>query len=162
MLRYLVISISILALAACSSMPSGPKFQGVSVTPRPSESVLYVYRPNAYYGMAVTYSILLNDKKIADLGNDGYFPLAVEPGHYSIRPDTDGIDHPYEFDAESGETVFLRLKVNRKPALCFCTSLEFEQVDKSVAVGELAATRKETERVYGYSTRNTAHNNVVK
>ena len=150
MLRCLLVSISILALTACSSMPSGPKFGGVDVTAGPSESILYIYRPNAHYGIAVTYPVLLNGKKIADLGNDGYFPLAVEPGRYSIQTDTDGIDHAYEFEAESGETHFLRLKVNRKPAICFCSSMEFEQVGEPHAVGELAATRKEIERVYGY------------
>lgn len=150
MIRVALLVFLSLAVVGCSSMPSGPEFSGLEATASPSEGTLYIYRPDAYYGKAITYPVLLNGNKIADLGTQGYFPLTVEPGEYRIQPDTDSIDHELRFSVTAGEVQFLRLKVNRKPAICFCTSLEFEEVDRPYALRELPRTRRETERVYGY------------
>jgi Protein of unknown function (DUF2846) len=150
MTKQIIVVIAALAgIVGCSSMPSGPKFSAIAKKPELGETALYIYRPDAYYGKAITVPVLINGKKVADIGNQGFFVLPVKPAEYSIQPDTDSIDHQFKFTATSGENVFLRLKVNRKPALCFCTSLEFEQVDQARASTELALTRQETDRVYG-------------
>jgi len=149
-LRLIIISTFVALLVGCSSMPNGPQFSGVASQSDANHSTLYIYRPDAYYGKAITVPVMLNDKKIADLGNEGYFTLAVAPGNYLILPDTDSIDHEFRFEAKAGQIHFLRLKVNRKPALCFCTSLEFEIADEVKAMEELAKTRLETDRFYGF------------
>ena len=146
--RYLCFLLfAITALEGCSSIPSGEAFS--SLEPAPADKALaYIYRPPIYYGKAITYPILLNEEKIASIGENGFFTMELDAGDYSIRPDTDSIDNIFDFSAENGAVYFLRLKTNRKPAICFCTSLEFELVDEELALAELGTARRETDRVY--------------
>lgn len=137
-----------LLLTACASTPKGPQFTSIVEITSPEKSMLYIYRPGVYYGKAITYPVLLNNNKIADIGHDGYFSIEVDPGKYNIRPDTASIDHDLSLDLKAGSTTYLKLKTNERFALCFCTSLQFIEMDKRMALIELKETKKETTRVY--------------
>ncbi|NRB40315.1 MAG: DUF2846 domain-containing protein [Pseudomonadales bacterium] len=147
-MKFNLIVIMILAvLTGCAAAPSGEQFTALK-KPSENKSLVYIYRPNVYYGKAITYPVLLNKEKIADIGNRGYFTLNLDPGVYNIRPDTASIDHDLEVKLDAGKTKFLELYTNEKFALCFCTTLQFREVSEKVALGELNDTREEIERVY--------------
>ncbi len=136
-----------LFLTACASAPSGDQFSGVGAA-KEDKALVYIYRPDVYYGKATTYPVLLDENKIADIANRGFFSIELDPGTYSIRPDTPSIDHDLSVEVEAGEITYLRLTTNEKPAFCFCTSLQFEVVEELIAVNQMADTREEIERVY--------------
>lgn len=143
-----IISILFLSLLmyGCASAPSGEKF--TSVRPAKSDKALvYIYRPDAYYAKAVAYGVILDDIEIAKITRNGFFAIDVPPGKHTIRPDHDGIDHDLVVNLEPGTTNFLRIKTNIKPALCFCTSIEFELVNKELALREMDIMREEIDRV---------------
>lgn len=134
-------------LCACASAPSGPQFSSLK-EPSPGKARIYIYRPDVYYGKAITYSVLLNKKKISDIGNLGFFTIELDPGKYTIEPDTQSIDNSLDIILVENSVTFLRLKTNERPPLCFCTSLQFEVIEKNMALIELKNTREEVSRVY--------------
>jgi len=146
--KYIILAFVALFLTACASTPKGPSFSTINEISNAEKALVYIYRPGVYYGKAVTYPVLLNNNKIADLGHNGYFSIELDPGEYSIRPDTASIDHDLKIELESGTTTYLKLKTNERFALCFCTSLQFLKVDKMLALLELKETKAETDRVY--------------
>lgn len=148
MIKHFTLAFLALFLTACASTPKGPSFSAINEISNAKKALVYIYRPGVYYGKAITYPVLLNDNKIADIGHNGYFSIEVDPGEYSIRPDTASIDHDLKVKFEPGSTTYLKLKTNEKFALCFCTSLQFVEVDKLLAVLELKETKAETDRVY--------------
>lgn len=146
-MKLTLIVMFLVVLAGCATAPSGDKFSVLKAAPE-DKGLLYIYRPDVYYGSVITYPVLLNDNKIADIGNKGFFTLELDPGFYAIRPDTDSIDHDYSVAVLPGEIKFLELYTNVKPALCFCTTLQFREVDESTALKALARAREEVKRVY--------------
>jgi hypothetical protein len=147
-IKSLVLIFAVMLLTACASTPNGPKFSSVNEITSPEKSLLYIYRPGVYYGKAITYPVLLNENKIADIGHDGYFSIEVDPGEYNIRPDTASIDHDLSINLAAGTTTYLKLKTNERFALCFCSSLQFVEMDKRMALQELRNTKEEVARVY--------------
>lgn len=146
MKKILAILLITTMMYGCASAPSGEKFSSVRSATN-EKSLVYIYRPDAYYAKAVTYGVLLDEVEIARIARNGFFAIDIPPGAHSIRPDHDGIDHDLLFDFKANETTFLRLKTNLKPALCFCTSIQFEVVSEELAVSEMSVMREEVERV---------------
>jgi hypothetical protein len=147
-IKYLILACVALLLTACASTPKGPQFSSVTEITNSQKALVYIYRPGVYYGKAITYPVLLNGNKIADIGHNGYFSVELDPGEYTIRPDTASIDHDLKIDLIADSTTYLKLKTNERFALCFCTSLQFVEMDKRMALVELSETKAETNRVY--------------
>lgn len=147
-MKKLIILIPILLLFyGCASAPSGEKFSSINSV-SPDKSLVYIYRPDAYYAKAVAYGVFLDDVEIAKITRNGFFAIEVTPGQHNIRPDhSGGIDHDLSVDLAPGSTTFLRLKTNRKPAMCFCTSIQFKVVSQALATNEMKEMREEVDRV---------------
>jgi len=105
----LILSMSVLSSCA-TTLLEGPKFTKANPPPA-GKSLVYFYRPNST-PFWLSPDLLLNDKKILDLGNQGYSYLYLKPGEYEIkvawslmsgRPDMYG-----KIKAEAGKTYFIR------------------------------------------------------
>jgi len=134
--------LTLVAVGGCSSMPSGPKFSGVEAANEGAAKV-YIYRPERLFMRAAPFKVMLNERKVVELGNNGYLTLEVQPGKHTIVTDTTVIDEKTAFRVARGETRFLRLGLDRKPAICYCSRFQFELVKRDRAISELKNMRRE-------------------
>ncbi len=67
----------VLSLFLCSGCVSGKKFTPVTNISN-DQSLIYVYRSNAFAGSANDYHIRINGKYINDLGNGEYIPYVTD------------------------------------------------------------------------------------
>ena len=70
-----------LILTGCGA--TGPKFQAIEI-PQKSESLVYVYRPSAFMGAAMSFDIHVkskdgSDKVIGSLSNGSYIKYITKP-----------------------------------------------------------------------------------
>lgn len=137
-------------LGSCASAPSGEQFSAIRPV-KQDKALVYLYRPHDFSNRNAIFPVILNNKKIADLGNKGFFVIELDAGTYSIHSDTPSIDHKMAVNLENGTITFVRLIVDdSKSILCagFCISIRFEIVNESNALNELKQTREEVKRVY--------------
>jgi len=106
-----VLIFSMLILSGCSAtLLKGPQFKSAK-PPKAEESLVYFYRPNST-PFLLSPDLLVNGKKILELGNQGYSYVYLKPGDYDIkvawsfmsgRPDLEG-----KIKVEGGKTYFIR------------------------------------------------------
>jgi hypothetical protein len=138
-----------LVVAGCASAPSGDQFKTVA-TPADGKAIIYVYRPNEYVAKAITLPVLLDGKKIAEIGNTGFFKVPVEPGEHRIVTETGSmIDDPITLNVNSGDIKFLRLNLRRNDPMGFSVSIYFTDMQRQLAEPELRSTSEEVKRYYG-------------
>ena len=84
-IRSIAALFAILVLSACAKA-TGPTFRPVELSQQ--ESVVYFFRPAAHIGALAGFMLVVDGREIAELKNDGYFPLRTSPGPHvvSIQP----------------------------------------------------------------------------
>ncbi len=80
--NLLIASSTCLFLFACSA--TGPKFSPAQVK-KPNDSLLYVYRSDAFCLGGRAPDIHVNSKKVGVLSNNGYLYLDISPGPHLIE-----------------------------------------------------------------------------
>ncbi len=98
-------------LAGCSA--PGPKFTK-AISPADGKAIIYVYRARFALTAGELPGVKLNDKVIvSSLPELNYFPIAVDPGHYTFTPKLFGIygTTPGELTVEAGKTYFVWMRM---------------------------------------------------
>ena len=70
-------------LGGCASTPTGDAFSTL-LEPLDGGGLLYVYRPDEYYGKGLSFRVAIDGKEKGDIGNGAYMIIPVEPGKHSI------------------------------------------------------------------------------
>ena len=88
-LSHVIVAATLLALstAACASVPkAAPEadLAAKSFTPTPGKSRIYVVRPKAFKGAAVTLNAILDGKELGRVSNGTYLMTEVDPGTHTI------------------------------------------------------------------------------
>ena len=132
-------------LAGCASTPSGEAFSRL-VEPRAERALLYLYRPDDHYGMALKFAVVVDGKEKGDIGHAAYMIIPVDPGKHTIQIHGLGYkDEPKELDTYKGAIEFLRV-ATAKGFGGFSATLTLEAEGSSKAVTDLAGLKREPER----------------
>lgn len=117
---------SIIGLTAFLSVScaSGPTEQeralGKTFSAPVGKSLLYVYRPSKFVGMALRGHVWINKKEVGRTANGTFMAIPLSPGKYSIQAGggafesyemASGYSPEVKLDARAGETYFIRQNV---------------------------------------------------
>jgi hypothetical protein len=145
---FRIVFVSVLAggiLAGCASTPTGETFSTL-VEPLKGRGLLYVYRPDEYYGGGLKFMVAIDGKEKGDVGNGAYMIIPVEPGKHSIEVKGFGYsDEPGEFEIPAGELAFLKV-VTKKGLGGLSATLSLEPASQAKALDGLAGLKREPER----------------
>ena len=132
-------------LGGCASTPTGEAFSTL-VEPLGERGLLYVYRPDEYYGKGLSFKIVIDAKEMGDVGNGAYMIIPVGPGKHAIEVKGFGYsDEPSEVEIPTGEFAFLKV-VTKKGFGGFSATLRLETTTRSVALEGLSGLKREPER----------------
>jgi hypothetical protein len=146
--RTTSITLSVLAslgLGACASTPKGETFSKL-VEPRAEVALLYLYRPDEYYGKGLAFKVAVDGQEKGDIGNGGYLVIPLTPGKHAIQ--VKGLaykDEPRDIEVQKGGIDFLKV-VTTKGFGGFTAKLTLEGADRAKAVSDLKPLKREPER----------------
>jgi hypothetical protein len=141
----LVGSLATVLLVGCVSTPSGETFSSL-VEPRSEHALLYLYRPEDHYGMALKFAVVVDGQEKGDIGHAAYMIIPVDPGKHTIQIHGLGYkDEPRDIDSHKGAVEFLRV-ATAKGFGGFSATLTLEAEGRSKAVTDLAGLKREPER----------------
>lgn len=73
-----------------------------------NKAVVYVYRPNSFFGGGVVYDVKANGKEVVTtLYRGGYYPYVTEPREIEFSAQTESRD-AVTIDVKPGQTYFLK------------------------------------------------------
>jgi hypothetical protein len=113
--RLLGLLIGVLALAACSSPPRGPRFEPAAPPPE-NRGRVYVYRVDDRGSLATVF-VTIDGRKLGSFDNLEYDTLELAAGSHHLRAGMRGFAwmawgwNDQRFRIEPGETVYLELSV---------------------------------------------------
>jgi hypothetical protein len=132
-------------LGGCASTPTGEAFSTL-LQPPDGSGLLYVYRPDEYYGKALSFKVVIDGKEKGDVGNGAYMIIPVEPGKHSIEVKGFGYkDEPSEVAVPVGELAFLKV-LTKKGFGGLSATLSLEPATRSTALDGLSGLKREPER----------------
>jgi hypothetical protein len=141
--RRLLTAIMLTVMMGCASAPQGEQFSAL-LPAKAGKALVYLYRPTDSHG-GVNYPVLIDDEKVADIGNGGYLVIPVDPGDHTIRITALGYkDTPLELTTEVGNH-FLKIATARGTDE-FTAMLSLVTVGEATALKDLAQTKREPER----------------
>jgi len=145
-LRPVLLGIFTIALlGGCATTPSGEAFSKL-VEPRENFALLYLYRPDEYYGKALSFTVVVDGQEKGDIGNGAYMIIPLDPGKRNIQIHGFGYkDEPREVEATKGALMFLRV-ATAKGFGGLSATLTLEADGDSKAASDLASLRREPER----------------
>jgi len=123
----------VFSLSGCAA--KGPTFTDVKSN-NLDKALLYIYRPWAMTGAAVSYQVVLNNVRISPkLSNQSYLVKEIDPGEIVLFTDTRNIDRVLKFTGEAGKTYFVSISSKNYAAMVFEHAAYL--VDKDLAIEEL-------------------------
>lgn len=129
----------------CASTPKGEAFSNL-VEPLIGQGLVYVYRPDEYYGKALSFKVVVDGKEKGDVGNGAYMVIPVEPGKHSIEVKGVGYsEEPSQVEIPAGEFAFLKV-ATKKGFGGFSATLSLEAVSRQKALEGLTGLKREPER----------------
>jgi len=132
-------------LGGCVTTPTGEAFSTL-VEPINGRGLLYVYRPDEYYGKGLSFKIVIDGKERGDIGNGAYMIIPIEPGKHSIEVKGFGYkDEPGEVEIPAGDFAFRKV-VTKKGFGGFSATLSLEPASRPTALEGLAGLKREPER----------------
>jgi hypothetical protein len=132
-------------VGGCASTPSGEVFSSL-VEPRDDSALLYLYRPDEYYGKGLSFTVLVDGRETGDIGNGGYMIIPLAAGKHVVQVKGFGYkDEPREIEAQKAALGFLKV-VTTKGFGGFSATLTLESEEQSKAVPGLAGLKREPER----------------
>ena len=110
----------------CSTIFS-QKFTPVEKIPE-GKALVYIYRPSKVLGMAVHYTVNVNEEKVSEahLKNDSYLLYFAEPGRHTFWGMVSGNRKEAILDVEAGKTYYI------KGSCCVFTIPELEKAKKQI------------------------------
>lgn len=81
-LRFALIGVFALSLAACETAATGSKFKQ---TGSAGGGTIYIYAPGGFGGYGASPTIKVNDKSIGKLHARGFLAYKVSPGTYAVK-----------------------------------------------------------------------------
>jgi hypothetical protein len=107
--RSLIAASAAALLVACASVPKAPPERDLAAKqfqpPAPGNASLYVYRNEAFGGVA-RMSLLLNGQHVGDTGPRSFVWLGLSPGKHQLVSKAEN-DSTLELEAKPGETYFV-------------------------------------------------------
>lgn len=95
-MKKITLIVALLLLSACSA--TGSKFSDMQL-PDEGKARIYVYRPSAFIGGGMSFSVGVNQENIGRLKSGGYLTKQLSPGDYDVWAKT-----------EAKRSVFLKLE----------------------------------------------------
>jgi hypothetical protein len=83
-----------------------PGLNPVAPAPEGMAQVVF-FRPGAYVGMAVTFTVHEGNKGVARFGNNGYQAVAIPPGEHTFTVQSEATDK-LTVEVDAGETYYVR------------------------------------------------------
>ena len=90
--------------AGCASLGAG--YTPVSSAP-PGKATVYVYRPSAFTGGAIAYTVSVNGTDVSTLASGGYFVTYVNPGENEFSAKTEA-KTSVTIDAKQGQSYYVK------------------------------------------------------
>lgn len=100
----LAISAASLLSAGCATL--GSTYTPVSNAPK-DKATVYVYRPSAFSGSAISYTVSANGVELSSLPSGGYFVYYAKPGETEFSAKTEA-KTSVTIDAKQGETYYVK------------------------------------------------------
>jgi len=91
-------------MSGCAT--KGPAFTKVENIP-PNKGLIYIYRPSAFGGAAVKYTVHVKDKATKRLTNGGYFPYFADVGENEVWAKTEA-KSSVTLDVKAGQTYYVK------------------------------------------------------
>jgi len=115
-ISILLLPIILLAVPGCVTL--GPQFSSLKES-NPSKALVYIYRGDELWGSRnVTPTILANDSPVAKLAYNGFIPIYLTPGKYTIKTKWGGgtsiSDAHISETFEGGKTYFYQFTLHEK------------------------------------------------
>ena len=102
--------LAVLSLAGVAFMSgcatNGPAFAKVETIPA-DKGLIYIYRPQAFQGGAVSYDVRVNDAVVTHLSNGGYYPYFAAPGEAQVSAKTEATSS-VTLDVKAGQTYYVK------------------------------------------------------
>jgi hypothetical protein len=100
-----------LAMSGVSLLSAGCATLGSAYTPDNNtpkdKATVYVYRPSAMGGGAISYTVAVNGADVSSLPSGGYFVYYAKPGENEISAKTEA-KTSVTVDAKAGETYYVK------------------------------------------------------
>lgn len=101
-----------LAILAVLAFLSGCAATGSLYQPtkqiKPGYAHVVFYRPSAFQGGAVSWTVSNNDQRLLSLKNGQFVTQDMTPGDYKLHTSTGAIDRPLEITLEADKTYYIR------------------------------------------------------
>jgi hypothetical protein len=94
----------ILVCAGCATL--GSAYVPDTSAPK-DKATVYVYRPTAFSGGAISYTVAVNGADISSLPSGGYFVYYAKPGENEFSAKTEA-KTSVTIDAKAGETYYVK------------------------------------------------------
>jgi len=92
-------------LSGCAA--TGSRFQPAQQI-KPGYAHVVFYRPSAFQGGAVSWTVSDNGERLLSLKNGQFVAQDMAPGAYKLHTSTGAIDRPLEITLEEGKTYYIR------------------------------------------------------
>jgi hypothetical protein len=110
-ITHIVLACTVVALAACQTAPVGDPARSAELkkfTPSPAVGQVYVCRDSRFLGAAVTPTIEVNGRPVANLTRNTYYYMELPPGDHTIIAKTFEHDSKFPFKITAGEQIFFQ------------------------------------------------------
>ena len=134
-MKYILTLPLMFSITACSSL--GEPFQNLQ-EPQPDTAQVYIYRPSAFVGGGVSYTVMEDETPIVRLNNGGYYTYSTTPGTKKIWAETE-TKSEISTNLKENQTYFFKGEVSMGLLL---GRPKLTQVSKETALGELPNCRE--------------------
>lgn len=144
-LSMIIFFILVVLLSGCASNPTGEQFSKL-MTPTYQKSLVYLYRPDEYYGKGLSFKVKIDDEQIGDIGNGGYMIIPIYSGNHLIEVNGFGYENnPRTISVSDMSIVFLKVVTKTKLG-GFAAELSLELIQEKDAKRDMASLNREPER----------------
>ena len=84
MLKKILILYLFLIQVSCASVQLGAKFTSDAAPPKNGEALVYILRPDNKYNSVISPGVVLDDKEIFLLANEGYSYVYLKEGEHNL------------------------------------------------------------------------------
>ncbi|WP_173047572.1 hypothetical protein [Nitrospira sp. KM1] len=132
------------SLSTGCSKATGHLFQAIESV-KPTEALVYLYRPHATKNRTVSYSLYANDQFVTKLDDGGYFPYLASPGDIVFSIHSSSHEHQGiggTLITREGETHFVKLMLDdRNDVFKYSNEPRLIEIPTTTALEEIRSCR---------------------
>lgn len=106
LLLHVLLAVVVLIASGCAA--TGKPFEPVALPAADAnKAVVYIYRPSAFAGSAISYTVNANKTPLFKLVNGGYYPYVTNPGEVEIWAETEA-KSSVTLDLKAGDRKYVK------------------------------------------------------